>query len=428
VSDTAQTIVRSHSGFYNRLQAGWLDRIARRGVLKLLDGLLFGHIILKDGNKIAHFGNSSEDFPLQATISIHDPRAYRAILAGGSLGAGESYMEGFWTTDNLTDLARIILRNQMVMQGLDRGWSRITTPVNRLYHRLRRNDRRGSQKNIHAHYDLGNDLYGLFLDVTWTYSSGIFETETSTLYDASVAKYDRICRKINLSAADHVLEIGTGWGGFAIHAATTYGCRVTTTTISDQQFDLARQRVAEAGVSDRVTILKRDYRDLEGAYDKLVSIEMIEAVGHQYYPAFFKTCSNLLKDDGIMAIQAITIGDHVFEQHKHSVDFIKRYIFPGSCIPSITALHQAMARSSDLRLFHLEDITPHYAETLRLWRKRFFANLANVRKLGYPETFIRMWDFYLSYCEAGFAERYIGDVQMVFTKPLCRQDPLLGNL
>ena len=424
----SENIIPSNLANLGRYRSGWLDRISRRGLLKILARIELGEILLEDNTEKHSFGQATDDFPLAAVVSVHDPLFYRMVLTGGNIGAGESYMAGFWTTDDLTRVIRIILRNQMVMTKMDTGWSRITAPLNKLFHMLRRNDRRGSRKNITAHYDLGNDFYGLFLDDTWTYSSGIFESNTSSLAEASIAKYDRICRKLNLTARDHILEIGTGWGGFAIHAATHYGCRVTTTTISEQQYELALQRIEMAGMSDRVELLKQDYRDLKGRYDKLVSIEMIEAVGHQYYTDFFNVCSNLLKPDGMMAIQAITIGDHVYDQHKLSVDFIKRYIFPGSCIPSITALHRAMAKSSDLRLFHMEDITPHYATTLRLWRERFFDNIEKVRSLGYPETFVRMWDFYLSYCEAGFAERYIGDVQMVFTKPLCRQEPILAKI
>jgi len=225
---------------------------------------------------------------------------------------------------------------------------------------------------------------------------------------ASIAKYDRICRKLELSAADHVLEIGTGWGGFAIHAATHYGCRVTTTTISDRQHEMAQQRFAAAGISDRITLLKQDYRDLTGTFDKLVSIEMIEAVGHHFLDEFFRVCSERLKPDGMLLLQAITIRDQVFDWHKHNVDFIKRYIFPGSCIPSVTAISKAVADKTDLRIFHLEDITAHYARTLRLWRENFFHNIDRVRHLGFPDAFIRMWEFYLCYCEGGFAERYLG--------------------
>jgi cyclopropane-fatty-acyl-phospholipid synthase len=266
---------------------------------------------------------------------------------------------------------------------------------------------------------------------TWeTTSISSFSTKPSPTPAAysSLAKYDRICRKLDLSSEDHVVEIGTGWGGFAIYAAQNYGCRITTSTISAAQHDLAKALIDKAGVAHKVELLLEDYRDLRGKYDKLVSIEMIEAVGHQYFNTFFRSCSKLLKENGMMLLQTITMTDQVFDRHKRSVDFIKRYIFPGSCIPSITAMSRSIARASDLKLFHLEDITPHYARTLRMWRERFFANIDKVRDLDLPETFIRMWDYYLSYCEAGFAERYLGDVQMLLTKPLCRCPPILPTL
>ena len=258
-----------------------------------------------------------------------------------------------------------------------------------------------------------------------TYSCGIFEREDSTLQDASIAKIDRICQKLQLSPNDHMLEIGTGWGTFALHAARQYGCHVTTTTISQEQYEFAIQRVHAAGLSDQITVLRQDYRDLKGQYDKVVSIEMIEAVGYAFYDTYFTCCSNLLKQNGIMLLQAIIIADQLYEQAKRSVDFIQRYIFPGSCIPSITTISQSLARATDMRLFHMEDITLHYAETLRHWRERFFANLSRVRALGYSEEFIRMWEFYLCYCEGGFRERVIGDVQMLLTKPLCQRKPIL---
>ena len=337
-------------------------------------------------------------------------------------------MAGDWTCDNLTGLIRIILQNQEVFLNLDRGWARLTAPLHKVFHFLNRNTLEGSRRNIAAHYDLGNEFYALFLDETLTYSCGVFENEKSTLADASRAKYDRICRKLFLRPDDRVIEIGTGWGGFAIHAASRYGCRVTTTTISPRQHELARKRLQEAGLGDRVEVLLQDYRALRGKFDRLVSIEMIEAVGHQFLNAFFRSCSDLLKEDGMMALQAITIPDQVFDRHKRSVDFIKRYIFPGSCIPSVEAICRAVAEVTDLRLFHLEDITPHYARTLRTWRERFFHRLPEVRDQGFSDSFIRMWEFYLCYCEASFTERYNGDVQMIFTKPLCRKDPILPRL
>lgn len=423
-----ESIIPAETTYMDKKNSGRLDAAARRGVFKLLSKLKVGKIILKESGAAYRFGRTTTDFPLQSTITVRHPRFYRNVLSGGSIGAGESYMDGDWATDDLTRVIRIILRNQIVMQGMEGGWARLTAPIYNLYHYFRRNSRKGSRNNITAHYDLGNDFYSLFLDDTWTYSSGIFENDDSTLAQASTAKYDRLCRKLALAPQDHVLEIGSGWGGFAIHAAQNYGCRVTTTTISDAQYALAKQRIQQAGLTGRIKLLKKDYRDLTGQYDKLVSIEMIEAVGHQYYDKFFKTCSDLLKPDGMLAIQAITIGDHIFDRHKYSADFIKRYIFPGSCIPSITAMHKSLAKVSDLRLFHLEDISPHYARTLGMWRERFFENIDRVKALGYGDRFIRMWDFYLSYCEAGFAERYIGNVQMVFTKPLCRRDPVLPVL
>jgi cyclopropane-fatty-acyl-phospholipid synthase len=405
-----------------------VESFSRKTVLSILQHLTFGRIVLREGDQFHTFGQKNDDFPLEAEITVHSPKFYSSVLFGGTVGAGRAYMDGLWSTTDLTALIRIIFRNQAVLQGMDRSWTRLMSPAFKLFHYLRRNTKQGSRDNIMAHYDLGNDFYQLFLDDTMTYSCGIFENEESTLRDASVAKYDRICRKLGLRPEDHVLEIGTGWGGFAIHAAKHYGCKVTTTTISQEQYDFAKQRVEQENLSDKIELLLKDYRDLNGKYDKLVSIEMIEAVGHQYYNTFFRQCSNLLKPDGMMLIQAITMADHAFDRHKHSVDFIKRYIFPGSCIPSVTALSQAMTKASDLRLFHFEDITPHYATTLRLWRERFFEKVTEVRELGYSETFIRMWDFYLSYCEAGFAERYLGDAHLLFTKPLCRQQPILPNL
>ncbi len=405
-----------------------LDDLAKRALLSLLRRIHIGEIALKDGEEQHVFGRATEECPLKASLTVFHPHFYTQVLFGGSIGAGESYMAGRWSSDDLTVLLRIILLNEMVFRGLDKGLSRLKAPVYKAYHFLHKDSRKGSRINIAAHYDLGNDFYALFLDETLTYSCAIFERPQSSLEEASVAKYERICKKLRLSSRDHVLEIGTGWGGFAIHAAMHYGCRVTTTTISRAQYDLAVQRVRGAGLEDRVRVVSKDYRDLKGRFDKLVSIEMIEAVGHHYLNTFFRCCSNLLADHGTMLIQAITIADQDFEKHKKEVDFIKRYIFPGSCIPSVTAMGRAVADATDLRLVHLEDITPHYAITLRAWRERFFENIRQVKALGYSESFIRMWEFYLCYCEAGFSERYLGDVQMVFAKPRSRQEPILPFL
>jgi len=261
-----------------------------------------------------------------------------------------------------------------------------------------------------------------------TYSSGIFEHSSATLHEASVAKLDRICRKLQLSPRDRVLEIGTGWGSFAMHAASRYGCRVTTTTISREQHALAARRIREAGLGDRVELLLADYRTLEGRFDKLVSIEMIEAVGHEYLPGYFAKCASLLDDDGRMLVQAITMPDQRYGQYLKSSDFIRRYVFPGSCVPSIGTMIGAMSAASDLKPVHLEDIGPHYAKTLRCWLENFLARADDVRALGYSDRFVRMWEYYLCYCEAGFAERYLGDVQMLLHKPKCRAEPLLPPL
>jgi cyclopropane-fatty-acyl-phospholipid synthase len=396
-----------------------IDGIARRLLHKQLAQLNCGELLLVDG-ETQRFGSVTSDFPVSVTIQVCDQGFYSDVVFGGSVGAGEAYMAGLWTCSDLTALVRILLRNRHVLDGMDSGYSWIATPLRNLIHALNRNTKTGSRRNIAAHYDLGNEFFRLFLDETMMYSAAIFETPETSLKDASIAKLDLICRKLQLQAHDHVLEIGTGWGGFAIHAASHYGCKITTTTISQNQFDLAQERIRQAGLESQITLLLEDYRELKGQYDKLVSIEMIEAVGHHYYKQFFKQCASLLKPDGLMLLQAITIADQQFASARDEVDFIKRYIFPGSCIPAITPLLHAATRSSDLKLVHLEDIGPHYATTLNRWRHNFFNHVDEVRKLGYPDSFIRMWEFYLTYCEGGFIERVLGDVHMLLMKPLNR--------
>ena len=417
-----ELIIPAEAPNLNDLKERHLDRIARRVISSALKKLLHGRLILVENGQRRHFGQKTDRFPLQAVITIHHPQLYGRIFLGGTVGAAEAYMEGLWSADDLTTALRILALNQKAIEDMEKGLVRLTSAFYKFYHYVRKNTRPGSRRNILAHYDLGNDFYELFLDETMTYSCGIFARADSTLREASEEKYDRICRKLQLAGGDRLIEIGTGWGGFAVHAAKNYGAHVTTTTISNAQHQYAAKRIKAAGLKDRMTLLKKDYRDLTGRYDKLVSIEMIEAVGHHFYTTFFKTCSQLLKDDGMMVLQAITIGDQIFHRHKRSVDFIKRYIFPGSCIPSITAICNAVAEATDLQLVHLEDITPHYAKTLGEWRRRFSANIKNVRALGFSETFIRMWEYYLCYCEGGFAERYIHNVQLIFAKPLYRNE------
>lgn len=424
----SKSIVPTSENSAEASQPGLLDRIARRMVLAGLQRIDTGRLILAECDTRSQYGDRDATRDASAHIQINDPRFYRAVAWGGTLGAGQAYINGWWACDDLTRLIQLILRNQESFAQLNGGRTRLSGVAMRAWNVLRRNTLQGSRKNIAAHYDLSNAFYELFLDETMTYSCGIFASDQSTLREASVAKLDRICRKLNLTPNDHVIEIGTGWGSFAIHAATNYGCRVTTTTISQQQFELAKQRVKDAGLTDRITLLQTDYRQLTGKYDRLVSIEMIEAIGWQQYPQYFKKCGELLKHDGVACIQAITKADRYYEDSKRAVDFIKRFVFPGSCIPSIGAMAGAVARSSDLTIAHLEDITPHYATTLRCWRDRFNNRLQDVRALGFTEAFIRMWEYYLCYCEAGFRERVIGDVQMVLAKPGFRGQPPFGVL
>jgi cyclopropane-fatty-acyl-phospholipid synthase len=410
------------------MRGGPLVRSARAALLSRLERIEAGAITWVEDGERRVFGCPTDALPGAATLEIRDPHFYTYALRRGSVGLAEAWMDGWWTSDDLTGLVRVMARNPRVWGRIERPGLRWSAPLLRAYHAVRRNTRGGSRRNIGAHYDLGNEFFELFLDPTLTYSCAVFEREGMTLEEAQVAKYDRLCRKLDLRPGDRVLEIGTGWGGFAIHAAGRYGCQVTTTTISERQYELARKRVAKAGLADRVNVIKKDYRDLEGTYDKLVSIEMIEAVGHQYLDGFFHKCAELLAPDGAMALQAITVPDRRFEEHVRSVDFIKRYIFPGGCLVSVKRICEGIARATDLNLFHLEDITPHYATTLHTWRENLLKHVDRIRALGYADRFVRMWQFYLQYCEGGFAERVIGDVQVVLTKPLCRRPSIVPNL
>lgn len=399
-------------------------KFARSIFLKRLGNISEGLIRIREGENVFLLGHEKNPGP-RVTLDVNDPDFYFSVVFGGSVGAAESYMDGLWKSDDLTTLIRIMLMNRDLIYDIDGGLSWLTAPLYSLTHRKRRNTKKGSRENISAHYDLGNDFYRLFLDETMTYSCGIFEHEDSSLHDASIAKIDRICRKMMLTADNHILEIGTGWGAFALHAAENYGCRVTTTTISREQYEMAKERIDQSPAKDRIKLLFEDYRDLKGKFDRVVSIEMIEAVGHHYYRDFFAKCSMLLKKNGMLILQAITLPDQIFKYHSKRVDFIKRYIFPGSCIPSTKAMLDAVNSATDLRLTHLEDITPHYAKTLRMWRERFFHRIEEVRAQGFHDNFIRMWEYYFCYCEAGFTERYLGDIQLAFTKPGWRQEPIL---
>jgi cyclopropane-fatty-acyl-phospholipid synthase len=407
-------------------QGGWLERQARNLVLRMFGRIRVGRVILEEDGKQLAFGDPNAPPDLRTTIAVKDPRAYRSILARGTIGAGEAFMQGAWTPDDLSRTIRVFIGNPELYDAMDGAWTWITKPLLDAAHALRRNTRRGSKENIAAHYDLGNELFSLILDETMAYSSGIFEREDATLREASEAKFDRICRKLRLTPADHVIEIGTGWGGFCLHAARHYGCQVTTTTISREQFRYARERAAAAGLANRIHVLDQDYRDLSGSFDKLVSIEMIEAVGHRFLDRFLACCGRLLKPDGLMALQAITVRDDLYARHRGTATFINTHIFPGSFLPSTAAICRGIARGTQLRLVHLEDITPHYVRTLREWRARLLANMNKVQALGIGEELVRMLEFYFCYCEAAFMERQNAVSQMLFAMPENRQQPFSG--
>jgi cyclopropane-fatty-acyl-phospholipid synthase len=362
------------------------------------------------------------------TLSVHDPRFYADVVLRGSIGAAESYAAGRWTCDDLPGLVRLLLRNREVLDTLESGPATLMRPLQRLAHLLRPNTRHGARRNISEHYDLGNDFFELFLDETMTYSCALFEREDTPLAKASIAKLDRLCRKLDLKPGDRLLEIGTGWGSLALHAARQYGCHVTTTTISERQHDLAAERIRAAGLSERVTLLQEDYRDLRGRWDKLISIEMIEAVGDKHLPTYLEQCGRLLEPHGLFALQAITIADQHYDRARKDVDFIKRHIFPGSFIPSVTAILEAATARSDLRLTHLEDMAPHYATTLARWRANLAAARETALERGYGDELLRLWDYYFAYCEGGFAERFLGVSQMLLARPEARRPALLPAL
>jgi cyclopropane-fatty-acyl-phospholipid synthase len=407
---------------------GAFDRFLRGRLLQRLGAIVGGTLTVRDALGSERLGSASGSDPVHVNLRVNSPGFYRAAAGNGSVGAGESYMAGEWECDDLVALVRLLVRNRDLLDGMEGGLAKLGGMAMKAWHSLRRNTRRGSRENIAAHYDLGNDLFRLFLDDNLMYSSAIFTAADDTLETASLRKLDRICQKLELKPSDHLVEIGTGWGGMALHAARHYGCRVTTTTISKEQHALASERVAAAGLGDRVTVLLQDYRDLAGSYDKLVSIEMIEAIGPQYLDTYFEKCAALLKPDGLALVQAITIEDHRYEQALASVDFIQRHIFPGSFIPCVTAMTGSAARAGELRLLNLEDIGPSYARTLNHWRCRFFANIEQVRALGYDDRFVRMWEFYLCYCEGGFLERSISDVHLLFARSGNRRGQYLPGL
>jgi cyclopropane-fatty-acyl-phospholipid synthase len=399
--------------------------LLRRAVLRKLEKLRHGLLLIQEGGDTLHFGTPLSE--LRAEIRVNDPAIWGLVAGNGSIGAGEAYIHGYWSTPDLTAVIRIFVANLEVLDAMEGGLARLGRPLVQGLHWLNRNTRRGSRRNIAAHYDLGNELFEQFLDPTMMYSAAMFRSEDDSLEQAQLNKLERICRKLALKPSDHLLEIGTGWGSMALYAATRYGCRVTTTTLSREQHAYTDQRIRDLGLADRVTLLLEDYRDLDGQYDKLVSIEMIEAVGHRYLPTYFEQCARLLKPDGLMLLQAITIRDQRYEQARSSVDFIQRYIFPGGALPSLQKMLDVVTRHTDFNLHHMEDFGLHYARTLRLWHENLRHARQRLEQLGYDDYFYRLWEFYLCYCEGGFLERTIGTAQLLLAKPAARPAPLLGN-
>ncbi|MCP8478403.1 cyclopropane-fatty-acyl-phospholipid synthase family protein [Pseudomonas sp. ZM24] len=403
-----------------------IGNLFRHAVLARLRQLRHGWLQVRRGESLLDFGDPLS--PLRAMIDVHDDAVWSMVACNGSIGAGEAYIHGYWSSPDPAAVTRLFVANLAVLDAMEGGLALFARPALRLLHWLNRNSRSGSQRNIRAHYDLGNDLFERLLDPTLMYSSAMFQSPTQSLEQAQLNKLDIICRKLDLQPQDHLLEIGTGWGSLALYAASHYGCRVTTTTLSKEQYACAEYRIRESGLQDRVTLLLEDYRELRGRYDKLVSIEMIEAVGHRYLPEYFRRCASLLKDDGLMLLQAITIRDQRYEQARRSVDFIQRYIFPGGALPSITALLQTATAHTALNLIHLEDFAGDYARTLLHWRDNLRQSRAELLELGYDESFQRLWEFYLCYCQGGFEERAIGVAHLLWAGPAARRTGLADQL
>ena len=441
--DTALPLSTSQNFAAQQPSITFTNAWARQIIVDKLSGISGGEIFLSEGGRYhqrlgddnAHSGSeeSSIGLNLTARLKVVNETFYRRTLLGGTIGAAESYIDGDWGTDNLTHLIRILIRNMDDVSKLEQTWSKARSLWHRLMHLRRKNTVGGSRKNIQQHYDLGNEFYSLFLDPTMNYSAGIFDANVakskfpncqSQLHAASLTKMDRICEKLKLCPDDHVIEIGTGWGGMAIHMAKHYRCRVTTTTISKEQFDFAVEAIAKEGLQDRVTVLQKDYRDLEGTYDKLVSVEMIEAVGHQFLDTYFAKCNALLKPQGTMLIQAILIGQQYERLYRKGVDFIRAYVFPGGCLPSAASIAESVGRVTSMRMVDFEDMSQHYADTLMHWREAFMDRLDAVRSLGFDDGFVRLWHFYLCYCEAAFAERRCQSVQVMFGKKDSPVDPV----
>lgn len=396
-------------------EMSWIDKLSKKLIISFLQGMQSSGLTFKEAGQAFHLGNPNAT--LQATIIINDSSCYSKMLLAGSIGAGEAYMQGLWNSPNLSAVIQVLAREQATLDKLEKRFARIMALPSWCYHRLRKNTQSGAKKNISAHYDLGNDMYRLFLDKEMLYSSAVYPDRNASLEQAQLHKLATICERLDLQAGETLLEIGTGWGALAIYAAQHYDVHVTTTTISEEQYAYTQDRIALLGLGQKITLLKQDYRTLTGEYDKLVSIEMIEAVGHEYLGGFFATCNKHLKPDGKMLIQAITIADQRYHSYRKGVDFIQRYIFPGGCLPSVNIMAKNVSDNTDMVITGLHDIGQDYASTLNDWHQRFNDQLPKVRALGYDETFIRLWQFYFSYCEGAFLERRISCVHLIAAKP-----------
>lgn len=407
-----------------------LDFLCKKIILKKFTELKFGQLTIEDRsagkNNEEHFGDFAGE--IKVRIIVHHSRFYSRTLIGGSIGNAESYVDEDWSTDNLTNLVRLFVLNREVLQKIDAAPVNVLAPIQKYFHGLNKNTIEGSKENIRSHYDMGNDFFKLFLDESMMYSCAFFENQNTTLYEASIKKVSTILSRLNLKSSDHLVEIGSGWGTLAIFAAQNYGCNVTTTTISSEQYNYVVNRVRELGLEDQITVLFEDYRKLKGTFDALVSVEMIEAVGLDNLDIYFEQCSKLVKPNGKIVIQAITIRDQFYESARKSVDFIQRHIFPGSGIPSIHSIMNSIAHKTDLILVEQQDYAEDYAQTLWHWSKRLEANKDEITKLGYPNFLYRLWQYYFSYCEGGFRERAIGVSQLLFAKPLNRDKKLVKKI
>ena len=392
----------------------FLGSTARKLFLSMLKGLQGGSLELLLPDHTLTFGDVRSE--LSAHLVVHNERFFARALLGGDTAFGEAYMDGDWSTPDLVSLMRLAVRNMALLENSNTFISSLSRLADRIRHRLRTNSIEGSRRNIHAHYDLSNEFFRLFLDQRMVYSCAWYETPSDSLDTAQFQKLDRICRKLDLQPQDHVLEIGTGWGGFALHAARNFGCQVTTTTISQQQFEYARALFDGAGWDGRIELLLKDYRNLTGNFDKIVSIEMFEAVGFDHYDDFFRACDRLLKPDGSMLLQTITMNEQKFSQYLKQSDWIQKYIFPGAQLASVRGVLDSLTRATRISLFHAEDMGAHYARTLAAWRESFFNSIPQVKALGFDDRFIRMWDYYLAFCEGAFHERHISDFQLLLTK------------